>query len=250
MVIVIRVIKRSIKHFLPKNATKMATYIVENRNFIELIGPSGVGKSTLFKKLAIELNGGFNTRTDIDRHKPIGILSELIRPAHDVLLQTKLVNLTKRDYNAYINADLMRYFCGIISEDIAMGAIANERGFLLEEGLFHNFSKELVALEEVELKAITKGRIIVYLRPKAPQTVVERIRKRQQEGGHVVAHHIGKTNEELLTLAENSTIDFDLLIQRLEAIGVPVFQITAEAPVEINELLYFLRENKTIVRSE
>ncbi len=217
---------------------------------IEFIGPAGVGKSTLFKSLTESLRIAGNRRSDLKGLKKVLDLSKIDSPTHTNLLEAKLSGLLATNYTSYLITDLMSYFLTVVSEDMVMSNLKNEKGFLLEEGLLQNFSQEIMGLKDDSMVSILNGRAIIYLRPVKPSTVVDRIRKRQNEGGHTVPHHIGKTDEELMSIAKSSVILFDVFTERLKALKIPFFEIVAEDNFDTEAIKTFLKQNNFILEND
>ena len=122
----------------------------------------------------------------------------------------------------------MKYFSEVVFRDFVMLNGAYEKGFFLEEGLCHNFSQELAVLPEPEFINLMTGRAIIYVIPRNHSTVVKRLRKRETEGGHVVTHHIGLSDNQLQQITEASLVNFDKLIEKAKLIGIPICKIFAE----------------------
>ncbi len=212
--------------------------------YIEFIGPAGVGKSTLFEAVKNHTAGEWYYREKLPGLKLKEREDMLDGGLHWKVLFAKALNLDERILNGFRKTKLMRYFTEVVLYDLYLNNGVSDRGFLLEEGICHNFSKELNALPDDEFETIMTGRALVYLKPKNCSTVLNRIKKRSQAGGHTVTHHIGLTDNELFEIAEMSVKNFNELIHRSLAIGIPACTVYAEDDINQNAeiLLDFERE--------
>lgn len=195
---------------------------------IEFIGPSGVGKSTLFEEIKNRTAGEWYFREKLPGLTLKHNQDMMDGGLHWKVLFAKSVNLEERLLNGFRKAKLMRYFSEVILHDLHLIYGLSDRGFLLEEGICHNFSKELNDLPDDDFKKIMAGRALVYLKPKNSSIVVKRIRERAKNGGHIVTHHIGLTDNQLREIAETNMTNFDTLTSRAQAIGIPVCTVYAE----------------------
>ena len=202
--------------------------------FIEFIGPAGIGKTTLFNEIAGKTTGdwfhkGQNKSSIISKNA-----DKVDGGTHWKLLYNKAKNLEERNLNGYRKIKLMKYFTNVAFNDFNMRHNEFKKGFLLEEGLCHNFSKEINKLSETEFRHLMSSRALIYLMPRDSMTVVQRIHKRKREEGRIVTHHIGLNDWALKEIAENSVKSFNRLIERAEKLGIPCCRIFAENPTSKN----------------
>ncbi|MCW5905650.1 MAG: hypothetical protein KIT64_08660 [Chitinophagaceae bacterium] len=213
---------------------------------IEFIGPAGVGKSTLYKKILENANFNSPTIEELNSIIKKDDIYNISTSIHNTLLNSKFQNLMQRGYNAYVNAELINYFSSVIKKDITIQYTPSQKGIILEEGLCHNFSKELVSLNNADLQTITHKRVLIYIRPDDSLTVVKRIRKRQQEGEHTVTHHNGKSDDELKDISKTSITSFDNLIEAIANFQIPYFTVKAEETNNAHLVLQFLKDKKIV----
>ncbi|MGK7933889.1 MAG: hypothetical protein AB4041_21005 [Microcystaceae cyanobacterium] len=217
-----------------------------SNKYIEFIGPSGIGKSTLFYEIKELMVGDWNYNEQID---PVTLMKnddEFENSFHWELLVKKLKNLEKKEINTFQQIQLMKYFTEVVFRDFVMLNGFYEKGFLLEEGLCHNFAEELAELSEPEFVNLMAGRAIIYLIPRKSTTVVKRLRKREIEGGHVVTHHVGLNNNQLKEITEVSLVNFEKLVSKAKLIGVPICRIFAEDDLSHNRDLVLCFEQEII----
>jgi len=229
---------RIVKRLFKNNQHKEYQFRFNNNFLVEFIGPAGIGKTTLYNKVHAIANFLHHSNEVINNN-----VYSLNTPQHSLLLQNKLQFLFKTAYNTYTVAELINYFTSVILKDITLQFKPTQQGVILEEGICHNFSRELQELSINDLNKILHNRVLIYLRPTQPYTVVERIRKRQKQGGHTVSHHQGKTDDELLKITENAIVNYDSLVQLVKQFNLPTLIISDNdnnAPLTI---VQFLQDN-------
>lgn len=243
------ILKRVLKLLLSHKTTEKNFFdnSLDSKFIIEFIGPSGIGKSTLFKEYFSKTDFNFYTQNDLYKIKSKLDQQKILSIIYNELLLNKHNNLLIKGYNAYINTELLNYFTKIVSEDIIIQNSYKDCGFILEEGIAHNFSMELLQLSNEHLSLLLKNRIVVYLRPEDPNIVVQRIKKRANEGGHIVIHHNNKTDEELLNIAIQSIANYDKLIERIKVLNFPYLQIISEENNGSSKLKSFFSANKDLL---
>jgi uridine kinase len=201
---------------------------------IEFIGPSGVGKSTLFDAVKNRMQGNWHYREQQKYYKLERSQTLIDGALHWNLMMAKACNLDILELNGFRKLKLLKYFSDVVYSDLHMQYCASESGFLLEEGIFHNFSKEINSLQNDEFESLIANRILIYVRPKSNITVVNRIRKRTANTGHTVAHHIGLSDQELLEIVDSSVISFDTMIKRAQIFNHPTLTVYAEDDLSYN----------------
>ncbi len=200
---------------------------------IEYIGPSGVGKTILYNLTKNNLSsewsnlqiGSDNQKDSIDE-RLFEIQREILKKKNDS------VDILKCDINQKLK--LMTYFNQVLLNNIRISNCNQKAGFLLEEGICHNFSNELQSLKEKDLEYVMKNRILICVLPHDSLTVVSQIRKRTKEGGHTVYHHEGLDDEELNKLTIDSTNNFINLLSCIQKFNIPVCELSAEDGIELN----------------
>lgn len=153
---------------------------------IELMGPSGIGKTTLHSKVGKMLNYKWNLKylTNIKLPKEDSFkLGNIYRIS--LFLKGSNLYKTEKDFKRYMN--LMLFFIKNADRDhnLKSSGILNKGGAFLEDGFCHNFAEEIIEIIEKklvpdeELYDFFEGRRFVLL--EAPVNyVVENLRKRQE----------------------------------------------------------------------
>lgn len=200
---------------------------------MEYIGPSGVGKTTLYNLTKNNLSwewsnlqiGSDNQEDSIDE-RLLEIHREILKKKNDY------VDVLKCDINQKLK--LKVYFNQVLLNNIHVSNSNQKSGFLLEEGICHNFSNELQSLKEKDLEYIIKNRILICVLPHDSLTVVSQIRKRTKGGGHTVYHHEGLDDEELNKLTIDSTNNFNNFLSSIQKFNIPVCKLYIEDGIELN----------------
>lgn len=201
---------------------------------IEFIGPAGVGKSTLFDAVKNRMQGHWNYREKQQHYKLEQCQTSIDGTLHWNLMMAKAINLHGLELNGFRKLKLLKYFSDVVYSDLYMHFSSSESGFLLEEGIFHNFSKEINSLQNNEFESLIANRVLIYVRPKNNTTVVDRIRKRTANNGHTVTHHIGLSDHELLAIVDRSVIKFDVMIKRAQTLNHQILTVYAEDELNYN----------------
>jgi len=193
---------------------------------IEFIGPSGVGKTYLFEKSRTSLRAHWKPVTT-----PIGFKVHFgFAPPYWSLLTPMAQRLTERSLNDYQRAGLLQYYSSIIAAELEMSTQLARSSFMLDEGIFHNFSEQLMELEDSAFSMATSSRAIILVLPSRPETVMERRSQRFPEGDPLDTPDL--TNAEQLELIESNCAALAALAARAETFGVKCLRIAAEDPTE------------------
>lgn len=205
--------------------------------YIEFIGPSGVGKSTLY-------NAFKQHRTDKDTW--IGIdefLRHLARPEINQRGTRDLQTHHQAEMEGYGQEDpsfrdldfYMNYFFRNLKEDILQFSHNTQSMVVSDEGLFHNFGDCLMALQaeteaEAQVRAITRNRAIVLCHG-APETIARQIRDRESRTGVINPRHVGLSDEELMEMHRSLEDTYAERSSFITSLGIPILELhTADLP--------------------
>lgn len=200
---------------------------------IEIVGPSGVGKSTLRQELGDAVTASLNFQPN--GISPSGDQYKHLDTPHFELLKKKSYDLSSLKINSVRKTILLNYYTSIILQDLSVKFVETKAMFLLEEGLFHNFAKELAMLSDIEFLNLGGNRSFIYLRPEDPKTVADRILLRAKDV-EMTVHHQGFTYEELVQLTDDSITVLDKMVTRLIILGFSVLHLSAEAEKSKNKI--------------
>ncbi|MGB1308626.1 MAG: hypothetical protein ACPG6B_06930 [Oceanihabitans sp.] len=231
-------IKRVFKKFFKKKSVQPSVVVKPKKNLsegriVEFIGPSGIGKTTLYNTIIKELTSNWINAKNFKEHE-YGTANEELFAIHWKLLKYKLERVDSFNLGSLEKINLVQYFKQVLLENIKMINVKGKSGYLLEEGLCHNFSIELLNLNEKELKAVLGNRYIISVLPKDTKTVVNQIRKRTVEGGHTVAHHKNLNDEELEEYCKISTKAFEKFTNHIQKFNFPLCTLYVEDGIEFN----------------
>lgn len=205
---------------------------------LELIGPSGVGKSTLFRSASQDLAGDWFLPCDaaelvLDRLDQPPELMEVQRR----LLFAKAQRLHRESRDFWVFAGRLRYGAQVAERDLLMRRRL-PRGFALDEGLFQVFAEELVELDDADWSLAVQRRALVVLLADDADVVAVRALERHRErlAGGQFRHPT--TLDALRRKAERSGACFRRLAARAQASGNEVLLLRAEdAPAANRERL-------------
>jgi len=205
--------------------------------YIEFIGPSGVGKSTLY-------NAFKQHRTDKDTW--IGIdeflgtlpdrkLTKEVPAIYKRIIKRKWEFEAKRDPSFRDLDFYMNYFFRNLKEDILQFSHNTQSMVVSDEGLFHNFGDCLMALQaeteaEAQVRAITRNRAIVLCHG-APETIARQIRDRESRTGVINPRHVGLSDEELMEMHRSLEDTYAERSSFITSLGIPILELhTADLP--------------------
>lgn len=224
---------------------KLDTKMPVKNKIVEFVGASGIGKSTLFhlakEKLSVQWKFSY---PNVDFKGDV--FDEKISKIHWNLLKNKSTNVDNLLFADLRKLQLTSYFNRVLLNNLMMVDENNQQGFFIDEGLCHNFSKELQELNDDELSIILRNRFLIYVKTDDPLIVVSQIRKRSNEGGHTVYHHNGLNDSQLLDLVVHSMKQFESFFKRVEKIRVPFCCIKIEDGLEVNTCKIVQFENKIL----
>lgn len=199
--------------------------------YVELIGVSGVGKSTLYEKLKIRnrewitLNefkaklskSHHQLRSELDKEDIYQILSDYKFKS----IEKSKILATDRFRVAYWN------YLNLLDDLLIKNYNVNDI-ILSDEGLLHNFSKEyLVAFNSKmsnNINDFLKNRAIIYCYTDV-NLIVNQIKKREEELGHIISYHKNLSLNELKDYVSSDLLEKEKFISSLETNGVPVLRI-------------------------
>ncbi|RUO26266.1 hypothetical protein CWE09_06005 [Aliidiomarina minuta] len=170
----------------------------QNWVYVELIGPSGVGKTTLLNSISYMPDNNWAGREDLMKltthaAKSLGSSSSV----YSRLLSFKVNSITEKEYSFYQLNRLIKYMIQVLEADFIMSRGVYQR-YLFDEGIFHNFRTEIQNLGKTELSQLLKNRAFVFVEA-SPEAIVSNIRKRQGDLAEPDQNpnHIGKSDEDL-----------------------------------------------------
>ncbi len=155
------------------------------------------------------------------------------------LFDFKLAELSKTELSVERKMALIAYFLRILRMHQKLKALSGRNAFVLDEGIFHNFLRELCLLIDDRTwrnchEAEILHRTAIVFCCSSPEIVVKRIRKRQRERNYVMPEHQGRSSEALLRMIESEFKEQKAFIQLLGKLGVPCLEISMEEGLKPN----------------
>jgi len=205
--------------------------------FIEFIGPSGVGKTTLFKKMK-ELNKNNSWIGIKEYYKFKANKGKYNRDfkLYESLIDYKIKNISQADFDAYKKLRLLSFFYKKLKEELFARSTNDEFAIVLEDGIFHNFTPEFIRLSEEKsdsFKRLLQKRAFVFLHA-PPEYNARNILKRKKETGAIRPQHEKLNNEELISRQTQVLRTKQKLITIIDTFEIPILKIDTSEDLMIN----------------
>ncbi len=202
---------------------------------VEFIGPSGVGKSTIIKEMALQ-------KTKDEKWVVAGELTNryeksdsLALSAYDVLLGIHTEQMMVRAAPLRKKIVLLRYYLKLVSEEELINRVAGNNTVVFHEGLFHNGGASIIELEkthsDVFIKIIRNKAIVNCTAD--PETIVKYIRNRQKQGARRTMLE-GYSDRELMEKAQNALNKKKELVELLKNYKIPCLEINTTESITKN----------------
>lgn len=212
---------------------------------IELLGPSGAGKTTLGKALIADKAlraqlrqfGGLKSSVVALHEAPAGTWGAAAHQddhAYRELLRLKAENVLSRPLPIEDAARLLGFHVGVLSQDLRLTSQRQSTVVIRDEGLLHNFGADvLVALERgIPVQDLLFNRVVIRLC--AQHSLIAQRAIARQLLGLARPQYVGLAIEEAEPVVAAASARIDLLTEKLRKVGVPSLTIDAAAPTEEN----------------
>lgn len=213
---------RSIKRLQSAPARATAGWVVE------FIGTQGIGKSTLNNAVHKSLQDNWFFRADLGTVGPAQTRSPEIEALHRALYFQKIHHLEETQPDPWKSITVARQMSRVISESLTMLSHSFARGFFLDEGLFKNFTREVLELDADTAAPLWQNRAFVYLRARDPASVIARYRGRVQDRQRTGGLQRAPTDEELNARIKQDDLLYDQVTDMAARFGCPVLVVCAE----------------------
>jgi len=187
--------KEPIKSYKTQNAT------------IELIGPSGIGKTTLRKMVSKHLKFRWNLSYTTNT-RTIGNISNQLDEFYRIILYRKLISLYEQEKEVDRYAKLSAFFIKRMQQDrhLKLSGLLDKGGWFLDDGFCHNFTLEILqAMEKNELENEVLNKFFEnrnFILLEAPiNRIVENLKNRQ-------VNYKGAGNDLLIVYGEKGIKQF------------------------------------------
>jgi hypothetical protein len=216
---------------LPRTAT--AGHVVE------FVGPSGVGKTTLFRHLAPTLAERWFFQEDIAPFVYDGFrLGPEDARAYDALIPGIVAEVAERPGHVSGRAAALAFRMRVLREDMCLMAGTHSRGFFIDDGLCHNASVPVLARLEAgdrAMERLVRRRAFVFLLADRVDTVVANIKARRLGSPPLIGNNFpGRSDAELAAMTAASGRAKRALLARLTGLGCRCLVLRAEDGLAAN----------------
>ena len=211
---------------------------------IEFIGTQGIGKSTLNNDLHKSLKDNWFFRADLGQVGPAETsLGEIERLHRDIYFH-RINHLQEEDADPWKSITAARQMSKVISESLTIQTNEFPRGFILDESLFKNFPREVLALASEHPEPLWVNRAFVYLRARDPNSVVARYQNRVEERSNRGLPQRRPSDAEVRMRVAHDNDLFDRILEKAEAFDCPAIVVYAEDDHKenINRILQFEKQ--------
>jgi hypothetical protein len=197
---------------------------------LELIGPSGIGKSTLLSSVS----DGLGKTWFLPRHALELELSSLdhapgLIDVHRSLLMGKAARRYRDGSDFWVMSGAFTYSAHVARTDILMHA-GFPRGFALDEGLFQLFADEILGLEADQWEPLSAGRLLVHLSARDPDTIAVRAMRRHEDRLRRGRFQHPTSLDQQRARATEAIAVYAQLADRAREHGIAVIDLYAEDP--------------------
>lgn len=230
----------------PKNEPNIVLKPVNKPLYIEFIGMSGVGKTTLYNELLKrENNGNWVAVKPLMSHLSNPDIPDDTPQFYEDILNEKY-RIVSRDNSLKKTIRFMNFFFKNIKEDIVVNALDKNYNVVFEDGIFHNFGDAILSLyrkNDENINSIFENRAVVYCH-NSPQNIARRILKREQETGNLRPQHTGLSLEELIRAQEKIVESEKEFLAVLSKFEIPILKIDTSENLKQNaqKVDAFIRE--------
>ncbi|WP_141247000.1 hypothetical protein [Halomonas salipaludis] len=236
---------------IPKDLTTDKHQRPSVGHIIELIGPSGVGKTYFYNHLRSELEGGWYFRQDVKKisnyhGSSFSLLQEKDALFIECLLKKKYENVFLGKETLQRKVSLHEFFVKEIAADVYFRHTKLARGLFSDEGVTHNFSKELLWYHEklnengenklhTELQRFFENRsVLMYDAPTTQIIKNLKARSSQKPGaGNDWFYYAGE--KEVTEFIERSKKSKRKILSVLQRYDVDVLVLDATEDININK---------------
>lgn len=213
--------------------------------FVEFLGVSGVGKTTLFNTLKNNRTSKLNwidREEFLNRHK-----LEKVNPLnalYNSILKEKVDSINASEYNLEDKIWYSYFFYMNLKEDSFLVDHNLNTTIINEDGLFHNFGKILYnnfQTDKSKLLQLLRNRIFVVCR-NSPENIANQIVKRKSRNNEIRPQHKDLSLKQLIEIQIDHQNQLDELVIILKENSIPVLEIhtsdnISQLQSEINEFI-------------
>lgn len=206
--------------------------------YVEFAGVPGVGKSTLYKNVFSRVNNSWLEIHELEKifaHHTSGIPAESVL-CYQELAQHKMNAVASYDYNGMDKMKIVKYFHYVLIQDSLVYLFNKHYNIMSDEGLIHNFGKNIIAQatrESMNYEKLLKQRAIIYCYAPA-EIIAKRIIARKKITGNILPQHKVDSFEELIKLQEKALNNYHETIDFSQKYNIPVLSIDTSDSMQQN----------------
>ncbi len=148
---------------------------------IEFIGPSGVGKSTVFASLKTHVRDRWLFANTFVLTAPAAVANPEFERAVLLILYDKMDVLKKASISAWNYCNVIHQLEDIVKKSLLIAAATHPKGYLLDEGIGHYFCEQIMAQDHATRKALLGNRHFIVLLAATPEKVAAQRQERQRD---------------------------------------------------------------------
>lgn len=199
----------------------------------EMIGPSGVGKSTLLDAALDRLSGSYFLSEDLHRSARGHAVADEAA-AHRWLYERRFQNVSRDSLEMPAKIMRFNYNSELLLHDLVVAHGSLERGVFLEEGVCHCFRDEINAMPQELFGAFIRRRFLVHLTARDEERIAKQILAREEKTGVIRPQHLHKTITQLAQSAATSADNFKILSDRATASEAKVLTLYTDDGLTVN----------------
>lgn len=225
---------------------------------IELIGATGVGKSTILNNMPADLSANWYIDSRPKDFDVQGVEEVHCNALRQALVSSVYEVIAQRTESAPIICKSMRHRVETMLADTFMNSLTFDRPFLLSEGVCHNFLDALLEAfdcDHPELDEFFAKRSFVAVIARDPSWIVKNIQKRRRiETWRTGSAELrlstfpGFSDERLLQFLSARNEAYMKFTDRVTALGCPALVLYAEDGIEQNVSRFTDFEQKLRIR--
>lgn len=206
--------------------------------YIEFIGVSGVGKTTLYKNVKAQRKSSVKwiERYDFLSFQIKENIDTEISNSYLRLLESKSIMVFNSELHIVDKIKLLNFFYQNVYEEVGT-LLYNKNGTIInEDGLFHNFGKEIKDLDENDpgfFNQLCQNRAIVFCTNTA-ENIAKQIQKRQVDTNAIRPHHKVNSFKELVEIQNPLLKETTSYVKFLEKNNIPVLYINTADDISEN----------------
>ncbi len=206
---------------------------------IEFVGVSGIGKTTLARRLQGSLGGRWYFVEHVASIQEAAFRLPPGRQAfYDRLIEAKIAAVRGSGRHLYQQLSNLSTFSTNLLRDMAIRQAPVSRGFVQHDGALHVYCDEILIAgqaDPVGMETFLRDRAIVHIVARRPETVLARIRARRREAGEAkLNNYPGLDDATVLDMTLEKDRQRRILCTICEEMGLPLLRLDAEEEPETN----------------